>query len=284
MIWYDRTYKWNRFSDLIGSTSNLVLQDVERNVPLRTDIFNRANYHGTYSSNTLAWWRVFNFTGVIHGTRAERDIARTNLVNLIQPEPNPSDSAFYDLTWKSDSDWDRQVKAKVFQVPFPTNWLCDPFIDFTFQLYSEWPEIYDPTAVETTGFTWLITGFLIPFTLPYTAWWLVNPITITNTGNWTSGVILEVTGTITNPHIVNVTNGRHLSFTWSFDWFKVDTFTRDSITWRNYSVTSNWVDIRSKRDHWVPILLDKWENTLVVVNDSIDVLPVKISHYNTFLY
>jgi len=54
MIGQEWKYKGKNFSDLLGKLNELILVSSDRNLALKTTIRDKANNHGTYSSNTLA--------------------------------------------------------------------------------------------------------------------------------------------------------------------------------------------------------------------------------------
>lgn len=75
MILRDFTYKGVSLSDTLAGSTKIVIREVQKDVKLRTAIFDRTNYHGSTSSYTLSSGRLFTVKGVIFGTtRADRAV------------------------------------------------------------------------------------------------------------------------------------------------------------------------------------------------------------------
>jgi hypothetical protein len=117
-----------------------LLTEENHDTTLRTDIFDRASFHGGYSSETLASGRIFSFTGkILSKTPLARETAMRFLISKIQPEGNPNvqGRGFYDLERDDDAGLRRYVKAKVYTAPQITKDLQKQEISFTFELLSE---------------------------------------------------------------------------------------------------------------------------------------------------
>ena len=151
MIGKARKYKWLDFTDSVQVASqqsnwySYIIQDIVKNIPLRTETYERANFHWWYSSETLAGARLFSFTWKVIGrTKTLRHTALSLLMDQLKPELSTTTYFrwFYDLEWKTDNGEDRTCKTKVYSMLTPTNWLDSPVIDYTFDLYSETEKIY----------------------------------------------------------------------------------------------------------------------------------------------
>lgn len=168
MIIRDFTYKGVSLSDSVASTTKIVIQSVEKDVKLRTAIFDRVNYHGATSSYTLASGRLFTIRGVIFGaTREDRATGQTAINNIITPVSNPTSTnrGFYALTWKDDSGNIVTANAKVYSMPTYKHENGSDLIEFSFELYSEesyYTGIADSSANGGYGY---YGGASLPFTL-----------------------------------------------------------------------------------------------------------------------
>ena len=65
MLVKDLTFKGFSFSDDVAQTTHIVLQDEQHDLDLRTEVIQKQNTHGSYSSFTFASGRLFSITGVI---------------------------------------------------------------------------------------------------------------------------------------------------------------------------------------------------------------------------
>ena len=294
MIGYNRQYKSLDFSDTTQETSirtnwyGIVLQDEVHTATLRTDTYDRANYHGGYSSESLLSPRVFTFTGKIVGnTKALRHTARNSLVSKIQPEANPWSlgRGFYDLTFLDDWGNARRVSAKVFKMPEPSNDLDSPVIDFTFDLLSENEKIFWETLQTVTWWIWFVGGFTLPVTLPATLTWYAGYMTCTNNGNWASPVKISVVGNVTNPKILNITNWNKYRLTKTTTNLVFDNQNLNNDPTKSLVVTDAGTDIREYRNSGAGIYLNTGANNLVVIADSYTGTPVvTVNFYDSYIY
>ena len=270
-------YKGLDFTDAIQIASQMsnnysyILQDINMNVPLRTNTYDRENYHWWFSSNTLAGSRLFTFKWlIIWVKKSDRDKARQLLMSQLQPEGNPNiqNRWFYDLSWQTDWWALRTCKAKVFSMPQATNDLGSPIINFTFELYTETEKIYSPTTQVITwwlGYHW---GISIPLPLPtYLSWyaWYVN---IMNNWDWTAPCRIEVNGICTNPQIINLTNNNKYRIAWNTNDLVLDNRNMNNNPLEIFLVTDNWLNIKDKRSSGADIFLDPWLNHIVVLTDN----------------
>jgi len=294
MIWKSRRYKTLDFTDsvqVVSQTSNwfsYIIQDVKKDVPLRTNVNDKANYHWWYSSNTLAWPRLFTFTWKVIGTKKDkRNIWLSLLMNKIKPEwnPNISNRWFYDLERQTDWWDERTCKAKVYQMITPTNWLDDPIIEYTFELYSETEKIYSPTVQTVSwfrGFFWWVT---LPTTLPTYLAWFSWSIPLTNNGDWFAPIKIQVVWTCTNPKILNLTNNNKYRITGTTNNLILDNRNINNNPLETFIVTDSWTDIKKKRSSWADIFLDPWLNHIVVLTDDPTETPtVTITFRDTYIF
>lgn len=276
MIGKSWKYKWLDFTDsvqVLSQRSNwysYVLQDVTREVPLRTQTFERANFHWEYSSNTLAWSRIFKFTWkIIWTTKEKRHQALSILTNAIKPEWNPDiqNRWFYDLFWKTDNWEDRTCKAKVWKMLELSNDIDSPIIDFTFELYSETEKVYW-TQVKQAMWTTAIFGWMtFPATLPTVMWWFAWTIEVENKWDWYAPCKIQVVWTATSPYIINLTNNNRYKINWTTTNLIIDNTNPLNDPQKLLVVTDAWVDIKAKRALWADIFLNPWKNYFVLLTN-----------------
>ena len=294
MIWKNRKYRWIDFSDDIQNISmqdngyGIFIQNEVHPAVLRTDTFDRANYHGGYSSETLAGGRLFTFDCILVGnTKAKRHIAWNSLVAILQPDPNPwaLGRGFYDLDFKDDWGNDRTVKVKVFTVPTPDNGLDDPTIRFTFELYAEEEKIYWTEVKSETWTVGYLGGTTLPMTLPTTLSWYIGKITVNNEWNWAAPIRVSLVWNAVNPKIKNVTNGNIYRIDKTTSNLVFDNRNLDNDATKRLVVTDNWTDIRAYRSSGASVYLDPGENELVVLTDNYDTTNiVTITWRDSHLY
>ena len=293
MIGKARKYKWLDFTDAVqcaSQTSNwysVVLQDIKMDLPLRTTVLDRANYHWGYSSNTLWWERLFQFTAIAIGeNKAKRDIIWRKIISTLCPEPNPWSNTrwFYDLTWKTDWWEDRVVSAKVYQVPFPTNWLTDPLINFTFDLYCETEKVYSPTTKTASWWLGLLWWFTLPTPLPISFFWYSWYIEVNNLWDWSAPCKIEVLGNCNNLQIMNITNWMIYRNNWRTTDFIIDNTNLDNDPTKISVVTDLWVNIKANRNSGADIFLDPWMNRIVVLSDNYTTAVVTITRRDCYIF
>jgi len=294
MIGKARKYKWLDFTDSVQCTSqqsnwySYIIQDVVRNIPLRTETYERANFHWWYSSETLAWSRLFTFTWKIIGrTKTLRHTALSLLMNQLKPELSATTYFrwFYDLEWKTDNWENRVCSTKVYSMLTPTNWLDSPVIDYTFDLYSETEKIYEPTTQLVSGSKWVIGWTTLPTPLPTYLTWYINYITVTNNGDWYAPIKVQVVWTATNPQIINLTNNNKYTITGTTSNFILDNRNLLNIPTENLIVTDNWVDIKAQRSAGADIFLDPGINYIIVLTDNPTDNPlVYITYRHTYIF
>ena len=294
MLWKSYKYKWLDFTDL-GQEQLLqsqwycyVLQDVIKDTTTRTDVTNRANFHGGFSSETLANPRLLTFTGkVVWLTKAQRHLWFNALVSTIQPEGNPNiqNRWFYDLLFEDDGGTEKLLYAKVFTPPTATNWLDDPIIEYTFELLCESEKVYGVQNKQVTWWKAVVWWMTLPTTLPTVLWWFAWAIEVINDGNWIAPCKIQVVGTATNPKIYNLTNNQKYRL-----WLVTDNLILDNRNINNnpletFIVTNNWFNVKANRLSGSDIFLQPWTNHIAVVTDvwSEDI-QVIITYKDTYIY
>lgn len=226
MIIRDFTYKGISLSDSVAGTTKIVVQEVNKDVQLRTATFDRANFHGTNTSFTLASGRLFTVSGVIFGsTRADRATGQNVLASIIAPEsnPTPDNKGFYDLTWVDDNGDTMVASAKVYSMPKYGHENGTPIIEFSFELYSEESFYTSNSDSEADGGYGYIGGAALPFTLPVALDDIVGAITVNNYGNFAAPCKVEVIGSIVAPKINNTTSGQSYGVSVTTTDFVLDT-------------------------------------------------------------
>lgn len=84
----------------------------------------------------------------------------------INIEPFLTTNPFYLLTFKTDSDEERQVYVKVRSKPKPVNGVNDSRIKFTFELYADTNAVISPTEESANGSSGFIGGVNFPMNFP----------------------------------------------------------------------------------------------------------------------
>jgi len=216
MIIKNITYKWLDMSDANARTNGFVIQEVTKNLALRTTIFDRETYHGSIASNTIASGRFFTFKWQIFGfTDSERWNGEQRLNNIIKPEWFlwESNRGFYDLAWKDDSDTQYKVSAKVYKMPEYERELWSPVINFTFELYAEESTYQSYNSKTEAGIFGNIGGNILPNLLPNELDGVFWSFPITNDGNFIAPCRIEINWPIQNPKLTNLSNGRFYGLT-----------------------------------------------------------------------
>lgn len=274
MLWKKFIYRWLDLTDWVQN--DIVLIDSVRNIPLRTGINDRANFHWTYTSSSLAWGRIFIFRWQVFGkTKAERRAGRKKLIDVIQPEYSPTDinRGFYDLTRETDWGVEMTTKAKVYQAPEANNWLDDPVIEFSFALYSETEKVYSPTTKTANWWIGYFMGTPLPTTLPTPLSWYVGSIECNNEWNWIAPIRVNVVWDCTNVKIINLTNSQKYKL-----WQSWDDFNSTNLIYDNRNLTNDptkilvvqdqWTSVKQYRTQGWDIFLNPWINNIVVLTDN----------------
>lgn len=292
MIWKNFVYKWLDFTDQVQQTKLTnsgycyILQDVIKNVPLRTQTSDKANFHWWYSSETLAGQRLFTFVGkVVWLDKDKRHQARRELMLALVPEWNPNiiNRGFYELLRQDDWGNNRLAYCKVYWMPEPTNDLDSPVIDFRFELLSETERIYwDQHIVQWHK---AIHGWItLSTTLPETFGSYVWAIPITNNWDWIAPTKIQIVGKCTNPKIINTRNGNKYRINWETNNLVLDNRNLNNNPLETFIVTDNWVNIKEKRHSGADIFLEAWLNSIAVLTDDPTENPViTITYRDTFI-
>ena len=266
MLVHNITYNSVDLFDTLTDTNNIVIQDVDKQVDLRTTIFNRNSYHWSNTTNTLASGRLFTFTWKIFWNRSQSFNGQNILNNLLQL------NWFNELSF--DDDWWNRYKTevKVFKMPTYKSSLENNIVDFTFELYSESPTLKSFTDKSANGNYWRLWGILLPVELPEEISWNYNWIIVNNLWNHEALTKVTITWSILNPKILNIT-------TWKYYWI---TWTTTSLVINNkvnpLLVEDNWINVKANRTAWsVWLTLQPWNNEIVVLGDD-------FSYENTLIF
>jgi len=240
------------------------LQDVEISTEQRQDIENYANDHWSISSRTLESWRLFVFSWIVSRVKKEDRWAAWKLItDAINIEPFMNTPYLHDLFFQTDEGEERQVKAMVKEKPRGTNWIWNPVINFSFELFAPWNAIYgitEHTAIgESSVFWW--TSFANSF--PIWWGWYSWATSCENLGNYKAWCEIKVVGELTNPLIKNLTTWQQFKINWV-----TKNLILNSKDWR--TVEDEWVDIKYKREYGSAILLWAWMNQIWVFADAWD--------------
>ena len=154
-------------------------------------------------------------------------------------------------------------------------------IDFEFELISD-HKWYKWDSWTTCMNQWYICGNNLCNTFIdncgncksiFGIWW--SKI-IQYTWNIPTTPIITIKGNMKNPNIYNATNNTRLWFTWDF----TDIYINNTDV-NNRVMTNNWWNIY--RTKWWWIILDQWENEIVVFDDTGNLLDICITRNEKFM-
>ena len=275
MLTSNRSYKWITFNcndialyDTLGYV--FLLEEENHDTILRTDIFDRATFHGGYSSETLASGRLFEFSGRILAKDATaRETAMRLLVGQIQPEWNPNIQGrwFYNLERDDDLLIRRSVQAKVYEAPQIDKDLKKQKIKFTFKLLAENETIFSKITKTVTWWIGIAWGFTLPTPIPEYLSWYAWFITLNNEWNRQTPIKVRVQGTVINPKIINLTNQYNYKIANNTLDLIVDNTNPSNSPSQRLIVTDSLVNITQYRTQWGWIYLSPWINHLIVLSD-----------------
>lgn len=269
MIIRNFTYKGTNLSDSLATTTKIVIDNIDKNVQLRTAIFDKVNYHGASSSFTLASGRLISVSGVIFwDTRQDRWIGENILNSIIVPEsnPTPTKKGFYECSWIDDWWNEVSLNAKVHKMPTykHVNWTS--IIEFSFELYSEeayYTSINDKNANWWYWFFWWVS---LPTTLSIPMDWLIGSFDVNNLWNFDAPCKIEVIWDIDSPKINNITTGVYYGVSSNTSDFIVDTRSSKAI------ITDAGVDISAFRMDW---------SKFISIAPGINKIVLQWSNYNS---
>lgn len=283
MIWKNRTYKGVSLSDTQASTNRIAIQDVNKNVWLRTEIYTKQNYHWVNTSNTLAEWRLFTFDFAIFGTREERAKGQEVLNSIIVPENNPGSTDWlYTLQWDTDDGETVSCQARVYGMPnYDSIDPGDHIITGSFELFAPNPEYYSATQKTNSSEYGRRGWFKLDTTFDFKMNELLAEIVVDNTGNFSAPMKINVVGSIDNPVITNVTTG---------SFYGLDKTTTDLIidgTGNSFIVTDDWVNAKASRKAGSEIVrLIPWTNKIIVTGGDFDydsTITIDLFYNDTYL-
>lgn len=268
MIGKEFTYKWINLWQTSAYANKIVITDVNKNITLRTKIFEKQNYHWVSKSNTLSWWRLFTFKFTIFwNTKAERYIWQQLLESIIVPESNPwATEWLYPLYWKNDNWTPIYCNACVYSTPQYDDidpW--NPTINWTFELFAPNPEYYSVTQKTNDWDYWRKGWFVMPFIIPFAMTKNLWEVIANNAWNFACPLRITVVWSIENPKITNITTGK-------FYWLnKTTTNLVIDNTWTTFIITDEWINAKADRMTGSEILrLNPWNNTLILTWDNFD--------------
>lgn len=285
MIERNIVYKGVSLAESAAVTNRVLITGMDKGIKLRTEVFNRQNYHGSYTSGTLAEGRLFSVSGVIFGTaRSERGTGQALINSIIVPEsiPSAANRGFYELSYTDDLGVVHVTQAKVYSAPrYEPGEPGSPDINFTFELYAETATTTASTEDTETGGLGAYSGFTLPVTLPAALDGLIGEITVVNDGNFAAGITVTVTGSVDDPKIHNVTSGQMYGLTGVTTTDLVFDSTGASLT-----VEDAGVDVTGYRlAGSASVFLDPGTNTLVITGANFPdaTITVEIAWRDTFM-
>ncbi len=266
MLLKNFSYRGYSLSDDNSATNHIVLQNEVKEVKLRTEVYEKQNSHGSYSSTTLASGRLLTISGYIFGkNKADRFIGEQIIEAMTTPElyPSATNTWFYDLTFTDDGWFDRKISCKVYSKPTYSHDIDAPIIEFEFELYSDDPHMLSLNSNSASGSLGSYGGVKLPTKLKAKLNNKVNDFTVVNTGNWLAPVTITVTWTLTNPKVW--VNDRYYQVVW------VTTLLVITNTLSRFMVTENGNDITALRGAGSKTLaLNPWNNVILLDSDDVN--------------
>lgn len=266
MLLKNFSYRWYTLSDDNANTNHIVLQNEVKEVKLRTEVYEKQNSHGSYSSTTLASGRLLTISGYIFGkTKAERFIGEQIIEAITTPElyPSSTNTGFYNLTFTDDGGIDRKISCKVYSKPTYKHDVDQPIIEFEFELYSDDPNMLSLGENTASGTLGSFGGLKLPTKLPAKLNNKVNDFFVTNTWNWLAPVTITVVGILTNPKVW--VNNRYYQVVGSTSNLVIKN------TLSKFTVTDNGVDISALRGAGSQSLaLNPWSNNILLDSDDVN--------------
>lgn len=259
-----KNYNYNGFdmTDRVAIWLWFALQDVDITTVQRQNITDNANDHWSKSSRTLESGRLFSFVWLVSCiTKEARGVAWELITNAINIEPFMNTEYLHNLTFQTDQWEDRQVKVLVKSKPKWTNWLHKPEINFTFELYAPWNELYGVTKHIINWSSAFFGGTSFSNNFGDSRWEFSWDGVCINQWNYKAGCTITINWTLVNPMIKNITNWLQYKINGT-----TNNLVLDSKDW--WTVEDNWVDISNLREYWSAILLSPWTNTIWVFSDG----------------
>ena len=210
MLGKNYNYRWYSLSDDVGKIKKMALQQVNKNPAIRWNAYSFANTHWSVIWPRLAESRLFSFEGRIHEIDPSiREQRRAELCRVFKIEWNTNNQLFYPLTRETKYGVTRTSNVMVYTPLQATNDVCNPVIDFNFELVSPDPRIYDPQQITVTGWIGQMWVWPLWHILPYEesstiGWW----IECYHDGDRDAPVSIRVQGTVVNPKVFIIKNNQ----------------------------------------------------------------------------
>ncbi len=276
MIIHNVKFNWYDLSDALAGTNNLVLEDVNKTVELRIEIFNKQNSSGGVSTDALASPRLFTFSGTIFWDRAGSQNWQELLSNMLRLWDGKKE-----LSWEDDGGNKYKTQAKLYSMPRYTTNIDNDIVWFTFELLSDNAEYISFESKITTGGLGVLGGTTLWVTLWTTLSWIIDDFTVNNLGDFRALTRVEIQWELVNPKLQNLTNGKFYQLSRTTTDLIYDN-TSDPVT-----VTDMWINVRGDRvSGSTGIVLEPGENNLILISDNYSVendITVKITYNDTFL-
>lgn len=180
------------------------------NIATDYDTDPRQGMHGVYCSPVFARERVIEVRGKIWGkTKEERGIRRKKLEEIFTLPSLPTRSnGYYPLAFTDDDGTQWEIQAKVITLPSYDHDLSAFVIDFSLELLAQNPVMYSKEEYSFSGNYGRMAGSPLNFTLPQSLSEYSGKVEAINEGSFSSPCRIEISGSITNPKILNITTGQ----------------------------------------------------------------------------
>lgn len=227
--------------------------------------------HGRTVSPTYAEKRIITLEWWLDGSdneSLEDAIAHLRDIFSLQSNPSEIDPKLMYIKDNEDNEWRMQIKVKS---PLEFEEYDENSTGIAYKRRVVLEDVGDPVyrsydEILTTWEDWLSGQFSVPFDVTLNFDEYTNIIDLSQSGNVASPIRWELTvlNDFTWPLIiVDITNW--LSMSLDIDWTAGDLIIID---WENYTITQNWVNIKSSREPWSTWHSIKWDAQFAVVDSN----------------
>jgi len=250
------------------------IADVEwSTVTSESSQIDRQDFHGIIPFPTVARNRLITVRGeIFHIDKIQRGVIRKTIQNLFVVKGFPAEEdEFETLQFTDDDNTTWFINAKVFRMAEFENERANPIIEFNAELLAK-DVFFQSTTLQTiNGIYGRLTGITLPTVLPIALSNVINEFPGTNNGNFPAGMLVKITGEITNPKILNTTTGKFYGVGVTMVANDILLINFDNVT-NQLQVTLNGVNVRSQR---LPgsnlVFMNPGLNNLVLLGSNFDI-------------
>lgn len=304
MLWLKYTYKWYSLEQLYTSEYDsyndskyllgselLFLETVKDDPKIRMDSVSNSNRHGGYIWPWLVEPRLITMTGKIFAPKDDNWLPQLwrlekkidDLKKNLSIERNPMLDWYHELKRWNRYNEQRVAMAKVYKMPQIDHDRVNPYATFTIELLCGDPFYYHPTTRTVSGWNTVIWGTYLPNTLP-NSWWLASWSSMrpNNQGNALALCKITIQWHGNNVTIFNRTNWYKTRVLWDTYNLTIQSFS--GANWEfSYEILEWNNSIKARTWYWAWILLNPWENEILVTSDLTNPLNVTIEWRDTYI-